>query len=218
MLSGGKEIEFVDHVPEFMEPIGVVVDISKLKDALDKIFTAVGFKESDTFNYPSSQICFNLNHPEKIPKGVVNIHYGGLATHDEKLQEFGLTYKDFSVLDKLAVGTYVEEVISTVTDWHNQNKSHEGNINRVHCSLLGNGSGYRLHADQHTTIRYHIALSTTDLCYMMCVSDNKVKATNIPVDGRVWLLDTRVLHTAINLSPNRYADKIRNHLIFSVSK
>jgi len=218
MQFGGKAIEYVDRVPALIEPTGIVVDICKLRDTVDKIFTNVGFKESLVFDSPSGQISFNLNHPEKIPQGVKNIHYGALASNESKLSKLGINYKDFIVLDKLAIGTYLEEVISIVTNWHKQNKSHEGSLNRVHSAILGNGSGFRFHTDEHTTIRYHIALSTTDLSYMMCIDDDKVKATNIPVDGRVWLLDTRVLHTAVNLSPNQYADKIRNHLILSVSK
>jgi len=220
MQSGGKEIEFVNHVPGLIEPIGITVDIFKLKEAIDKIFLAVGFKEADTFNCASSQISFNLTHPAKIPNGVKNIHYGALAANEDRLKDFGLNCKDFTVLEPLAVGTYIEEAISLIANWHSSNKNYEGSINRIHSAILANGAGFHFHSDQHTTIRYHIALSTNDLSYMMCVDNEKVKATNIPVDGRVWLLDTRVMHTAINLAPNRYdkQDRLRNHLIISVSK
>ncbi len=220
MLSGGKIIEFVDQVPGLIEPIGITVDITRLQNAVSEVFTKVGFNEAFAFTNPRNQISFNLNHPTKIPSTVKNIHYGVLATSEDNLVDFGLGCKDFTVLDPLVVGTYIEEVVSIVANWHNSNKLHKGTINRVHSAILGNSAGFQFHSDQHTTIRYHIALSTNDLSYMMSIVNNKVKATNIPVDGRVWLLDTRVLHTAMNLAPNRYneKDRIRNHLIISVSQ
>ena len=220
MPFGGKPIEFLDQVPGLIEPTGITLDIVRLQNAVSKIFSMVGFNEAVAFSNPNGQISFNLTHPAKIPKNIKNIHYGALAANEDRLKEFGLNCKDFTVLEPLAVGTYIEEAISLIANWHSSNKSHEGSINRIHSAILANGAGFHFHSDQHTTIRYHIALSTNNLSYMMCVDDNKVKATNIPVDGRVWLLDTRVLHTALNLAPNRYneQDRLRNHLILSVSK
>ena len=220
MLFGGSPIRTVDRVPDLMAPIDLTVDIEQLKTAVSNIFQSVGFNEEQAFENPTKQISFNFNHPQTIPPGVKNIHYGALANNEDFIfNKFGLSTNDFCVLDTLAIGTYLEEVYNSIKEWHSKNKAHEGNLNRLHSTILGNGAGYHLHSDNHTTIRYHIALSTNRFTYMMCAKDGDVKVTHIPADGRVWLLDTRILHTALNLAPNRMdkTQRLRNHLIFSVS-
>jgi len=220
MLSGGSAFRTVDRVPDLMAPTGLTVDVVKLKETVDSIFDAVGFTPDLAFSNSSKQVSFNFNHPQIIPEQIKNLHYGALANNEDFIfNKFGITTADFCVLDELAKNTYLEEVYNLVKDWHNKNKSQEGQLNRVHSTILGNGAGYHLHSDNHTTIRYHIALSTNKFTYMMCEQFGEVKVTHTPVDGQVWLLDTRVLHTALNLAPNRFnkAERLRNHLIFSVS-
>ena len=220
MLSGGSALRTVDRVPDLMAPTGLTIDIELLKQTVDSVFQAVNFTPEQALANPTKQISFNFNHPKSIPSQVKNLHYGALANNEDFIiEKFGITTADFCVLDPLATGTYLEEVYDLIQNWHNNNKSHEGRLNRVHSTILGNGAGYHLHSDSHTTIRYHIALTTNKFTYMMCEQFGEVKVTHIPVDGQVWLLDTRVLHTALNLAPNRFSKslRLRNHLIFSVS-
>jgi hypothetical protein len=54
---------------------------------------------------------------------------------------------------------------------------------------------------------------------MMVEEDYEIKTVHLPVDGRVWFLNTNVNHTALNLTPmpeNSKTQKLRTHLILSI--
>ncbi len=209
-----------NSVPGLIEPIGVQIDINRLVASVTNIFDKTGFDPTTAYSTVSKQVTFNFNHPKNPPAQVKNLRFGGMAVGEEQLKDrYNLTTSDFTEMDEIVNGTYLNEVYHTIKSWHEKNKSAEGSLNRLHSAILSNGSGFQLHKDPHTTIRYHIALTTNQYCYMLCDTGQTVHSIHIPANGQVWLLDTRVLHTALNLAPNsmdRQA-RLRNHLIFSVS-
>lgn len=212
-------MNMTNSVPGLIEPIGIQIDIEKLKQAVAGIYKATGFEESMAAKTGTRTLAFNFNHPVTIPDSIENIHFGALATGEDLLRsKFGMTTSDFTQMDPMVTGTYLETVYNLVQVWHQAHRSNLGRLNRLHGAVLANGAGYQLHIDSHTTIRYHIALTTNEYCYMLCKQNNMIQSVHIPADGQVWQLDTRVLHTALNIAPKSLKDNLRSHLIFSVSK
>lgn len=220
MLSGGKALISVDSIPKLVEPIGIQIDINRLQSEVLEIYQARKFSELKAYETTTRQVTFNFNHPKVIPAGVENIHFGALATGEDLLKSrFNMTTSDFTEMDPMVIGTYLEDVYNQIQDWHKKNCSELGTLTRMQCTVLANGAGYQMHVDHHTTIRYHIALRTNEYSYMLCQDNENIKVVHIPADGRIWLLDTRAMHTALNLAPNRIdrLERLRSHIILSVS-
>jgi len=214
-----------DSVPGFIEPIPLVIDLARLNIAVEEIFAHVKFDKYSAFNLPGKNVNFNLNYPSKISAEYLSVesrkYVGELSKGEEDLiKRFNVSTVDFDTMPDLVKNSYIGEVTSQLTEWHNTNRATLGQINRVHCVVLSNGSGHRLHVDKHTTCRYHIALSTNIYSYMMAVDQDQVKTVHIPADGRIWLLDTNHDHAAQNIAPHHIGKdkRLRIHMIFSVSQ
>jgi hypothetical protein len=220
-------IETVDSIPGSIEPIDLKFDRRQIARQLDLLYEKTGFDKYSPFRLSRQQNTFNLNHPYVMPKEIIEKNgefarfHGNISVDEGQLVEkYGLGVRDFVVMDPMVSSTYLGEVYRQVRKWHDTNQADKGLLNRYQTTLLANGAGYQLHVDQHTTIRYHIAVTTNRFCYMMSEHDGVIKAVHIPADGRVWMLDTRVMHTALNIAPNKFSqdDRIRNHIIISVSQ
>lgn len=219
-------IQTVDSVPGLIEPIDLRFDRREISLQLDLLYKKTGFDKYSPFRLSRLQNTFNLNHPKVIPEEIIQKNgefarfHGNIAVDEGQLvAKYGLHVHDFVVMDPWVADTYLGEVYRKVNDWHLANGSGQDTLSRYQTTLLANGAGYQLHVDQHTTVRYHIAVTTNRYCYMMSQHDGVLKAVHIPADGRVWMLDTRVVHTALNIAPNKFAtdDRIRNHIIISAS-
>lgn len=224
MLSGGNPINSYSSVPGAIEPTPLKFDLDKIKFALTALHVKNSFDPFAAFNKNNSdrQVAFNLNHPEKLPSTIKTErekYVGQLSTNEENLKSrFNITTGDFNTMTDAVKSSYIGEIYDQLVDWHNANNSQHGQITRVHCVHMANGSGYRMHVDQQTTIRYHVAVETNEYCYMFAKAENEICSVHIPADGRVWLLDTRTPHTALNLKANIVPKEqlLRTHLIFSV--
>jgi hypothetical protein len=214
-----------DTVPGFIEPTPLCIDIAKLNIAVSEIFAHVKFDKYSALSAPSKNVNFNLNYPSKIPAEYITVeskkYVGDLSLGEEELMKrFNISTADFDTMPELVKNSYIGTVASQLTEWHNANRPELGQINRIHCIVLSNGSGHRLHVDPHTTCRYHIALTTNIYSYMMAVDEGQVKTVHIPADGRIWLLDTNHDHAAQNIAPHNIGrdNRLRIHMVFSVSK
>jgi hypothetical protein len=225
MQSGDNSIRSVVSEIGVIEALPLQFDIVKINTVLNELYAKVKF-DSELNDLPNNSVWFNLNHPATLPASVLEAgeagkYVGQIATGEQNLKlKYGLTHGDFTVMPDFVKNSYIGEVYNQLVDWHNLNKLSLGTVNRVHCAYLGPGASYRFHKDPHTTIRYHIAVTTNPYCYMMAQVGDEVISTHIPADGRVWLLDTSVYHTALNLFPNMLTSNnmIRTHMIFSVSQ
>lgn len=214
-----------DMVPGFIEPTPLVIDLDKLNIAVEEIFAYAKFDKYSALAAPSKNVNFNLNYPSKISDEYLSVesrkYVGRLSLGEEDLmKQFNVSTTDFDTMPDLVKNSYIGEVTAQLTAWHNTNRAALGHINRIHCIVLSNGSGHRLHVDPHTTCRYHIALTTNIYSYMMAVDENQVKTVHIPADGRIWLLDTNNEHAAQNIAPHHIGkdERLRIHMVFSVSK
>lgn len=198
----------------------MVINIQRLQQELAQMFQATGFTEIMALENPSRKQDFNFNHPKLIPAGVHNLNFGALAISEDTLKsKFGLTTGDFTEMDPWLIDSYLEEIYGQIQNWHQQHHhSKLGTPTRLHCTVLGNGAGYQMHIDRHTVCRYHIALRTNAYSHMLAQIGPEIKAVHMPANGEIWLLHTGVLHTALNLAPNRLKplDRLRSHLIISV--
>lgn len=222
MLSGGNPINSYNSVEGLIEPTPLKFDIDKIRSALTTLYNKNSFDPLIAYENNARQAVFNLNHPKALPATITTErgkYVGDLSTNEATLQSrFNLCTGDFDTMPDAVESSYIGEIYNQLVDWHNSNNSKHGRITRIHCVHLANGSGYHMHTDVQTTIRYHIAVDTNEYCYMFAKGENEVYSVHIPADGRVWLLDTRNFHTALNLKPKIAPNEelIRTHLIFSV--
>lgn len=232
--SGGKmpvmgfPIVHRESIPGYVEPTSLpTVDVNQINEELDKIFSITGFDKYTALKHPTRQYSFNLTHPKNIPEKILREngdrgrHWGYLSAGEDNFKSvWNLTTEDFTERSPLIMQNYLGETINAVEAYHNKHNSNLGKITRIHCAYLAHGAGYQLHVDSHTTIRYHLPIATNHMCYMMTANGEEIQTCHLPADGRIWLLNTSVLHTALNLAPNRFDDnyKLRCHVIFSVTK
>lgn len=219
MTDSHHPISSVDSIPGLVERTGMSINIGRLQQEMMLMFHATGFSELMALDKPGITD-FNFNHPKLIPEGVNNLNFGQLARGEDHLQsKFGLTTGDFTEMDPWLKDSYLAEIYEQIRDWHNQNhRSSEGNLARLHCTVLANGTGYSMHIDRHTVCRYHIALRTNAYSYILAQLGTDIKAVHIPADGGIWLLHTGSMHSALNLAPNRLdpLQRLRSHIIVSV--
>ena len=213
-------ISSVDSVPDLIEPIGIAVQIQRLQTELAQMFQVTGFTELMALENQDRKQDFNFNHPKMIPAGVSNLNFGQLATGEEQMQaRFGLTTGDFTEMDPWLENSYLAEIYDQIRDWHeNNHRFARGKLGRLHLTVLGNGAGYQMHRDRHTVCRYHIVLRTNAYSYMLTQIGTDIKAVHMPADGKIWLLNTGSMHTALNLAPNRLdpLQRLRSHIIVSI--
>jgi hypothetical protein len=93
---------------------------------------------------------------------------------------------DFSVINEEFRGTAIEQLISKLP-------FRQG---RVRLMYLKPKSCLSIHAD--STRRYHYAVTTSPDCYLVEIHGNKGVFHHVPADGRLYEMDARLTHTAIN--------------------
>lgn len=222
MLSGGNPINSYNSVPGAIEPTPLKFDVDKIKFAINALHAKNSFDPTSAFGNKARIAVFNLNHPKTLPPTLTaerEKYVGQLSTDEANLKSrFNITTGDFNTMPHDVKSSYIGEIYDQLVSWHNANNSRHGQIKRIHCVHMANGSGYHMHVDPQTTIRYHIAVTTNEYCYMFAKGKDEVCSVHIPADGRVWLLDTRTVHTALNLQQNigTKEELLRTHLIFSV--
>lgn len=64
---------------------------------------------------------------------------------------------------------------------------------------LGQTESYHAHRDPDD--RYHLSIITNSYSYLADLEDNRLY--HLPADGQLWLMDTSILHSAVNLTGQR---------------
>ena len=218
-----KRLVTYDKVDKLIDPIPLIIDLERLKKDVIDIGNAVGYTENGLVSgteIKHNQSTINFTHPKNIPQACIDKNgefrskFVGLLTSGQEylMRNFNLSTEEFTEMDDLVTNSYLKVVTDQLQDYHTKTYG-KGQIRWIHGATLGPSASFHLHIDPHTTIRYHIALTTNDYSFMMAEDGEEIKVVNIPADGRVWFLETNVNHNAINISPSR---EIRTHLIFSV--
>lgn len=123
---------------------------------------------------------------------IYDVGSGNIYTYDEQDQN------KWTTLNKMFRGTYLEEVYNTVDQ-----KYH---VCRARFMLMTpEYRAYSYHFDQSK--RLHIPIKTNRDC-MFLINDTVYR---MPEEGRLYLMDTIQMHTALNLSWEN-----RLHIVFCV--
>lgn len=93
---------------------------------------------------------------------------------------------DYSVLNDAFRGSAVETLLGQLPFRHG----------RVRLMRLAPKSCLSIHAD--STRRYHYAIVTSPDCYLIEMDGTQGIFHHIPADGRLYEMDARLTHTAIN--------------------
>lgn len=93
---------------------------------------------------------------------------------------------DYRVINDEFKGGAIEELIGKLPFRHG----------RIRLMYLKPKSSLSIHAD--STRRYHYAVTTTPDCYLVEIHGNKGVFHHVPADGRLYEMDARLTHTAIN--------------------
>ena len=198
-------------------------DIVKIQQNIDSILKLCRVGRFRAFETPTRMWALNLNHPpnpEQYDPGNPDCKFiGTLSGNETAVAKLGLTGDDFTEMSNIVANSYLGHVYRTVTEWHNQNNSHLGAINRIYVAFMADGAGYQLHKDPHTGCKYHIPVWSNPYSYMIVEDAMQLKSVSMPADGCVWKLDTNVMHTALNLIPRiaTREDRIRAHIIIHAS-
>jgi len=115
-----------------------------------------------------------------------------------RITDYDAEERDFNKINDMFIGTDIERVL-------NQIQSDGLSYGRVRILNLEPGKTYSYHMDCET--RLHFAIETNDSC-MFIVDDEVIR---IPNDGIGYILNTTLLHTAINAS-----HKDRIHLVIDL--
>ena len=151
---------------------------------------------SDEFQHQHGQL--SVTHSESSDSLFDSIG----STYDRTSKTFNRKSSDYTILNKIFTGTYLESVIDEVKE----QASKDGvSIGRVRFLLLKPKTCYSWHWDPDE-FRYHIPLRTNEQC--LFVSGESVE--RMPDVGRLYKFDTKEYHTAINGSLNL----VRYHLVF----
>lgn len=181
----------------------------------------------DCFDDPSvTKLGVNLTHPPmegaalEMTKGVWPDHpvaskyLGPLTLGDKEAARAGLDISTFNIIGSEIADRYLGSVIEQVKQYHAITRPELNPITRVYCAYLNTFSGYKMHIDTHTTIKYHLPVIENKYSFMFSDDESGVQVTHLPADGRLWRLDTRKLHNAVNMAPG--SNHYRMHIIFSV--
>lgn len=227
--KGPRRITTYNCINDLCEPTSITVDINLLKSTLNNIYQQVGYSPEEWRNSSRGQASISLTHPSTIPESVIS-KYGEfvakfrLVGNEDQLKKQNIGTADMFNMDDIVKNSYVNSIAKQITDYHRQRFPQAvDKLARIHSTTLGVDAGHRLHIDHHATVRYHVAIDTNDFCFMgsmNSINSDEIQMVHIPVDGRVWLLDTQTFHTAINISPIWKFDKelTRTHLIFTFCK
>jgi hypothetical protein len=226
---GPKRVITCDSIENLCEPIPITIDFDLLKSTLENIYQKVGYSPEEWRKSLHNQSSISLTYPTEIPESLIQ-RYGKfvapfrLVGSESKLKAQNTNTFEMYNMDDIVKNSYINDIAKQIVNYHAMRFPNSNDmLSRIFSTTLGTDAGLRIHIDQHATVRYHIAMSTNDFCFMGSLSDinsNEIKLVHIPADGRVWLLDTQTFHNAMNLSPNWHFDKelTRTHLIFTFSK
>ena len=109
-----------------------------------------------------------------------------------------LNTKEYTVLNEMLKGTYLEKVHNTVAK--------DYNFGRMRLMKLSGRQCMSLHVDLER--RIHVPIVTNENC-LMIVDDEVI---HMPADGNAYVVDTKKRHTALN--SNKDFDRI--HLMFDL--
>ena len=145
---------------------------------------------------------------------VASKYLGPLTLGDKDAARAGLDASTFNITGAEIADLYIGTVIEEVKQYHRLSYPALNPVTRVYCAYLNTFTGYRMHTDQHTHFKYHLPIIENN--YSCIFSENKLglEMTHLPADGRLWRLDTRQLHSAVNMSP--LSNNYRMHIIFTV--
>lgn len=107
---------------------------------------------------------------------------------------------DFTVFNREFEGTVFEDIYRTVPY----------RLGRVRLMALPPRSCYSFHQDSEP--RLHIAIVTNPQAFLLLdAGGNNLKRLHLPADGRLWWVDTRKIHSAMNAG-----EELRVHLVASI--
>lgn len=93
---------------------------------------------------------------------------------------------DYSVVNEEFRGGAIEELLNKLPFRHG----------RVRLMRLAPKTCLSIHAD--STRRYHYAVNTSPDCYLVEMNGPEGTFHHIPADGRLYEMDARLIHTAVN--------------------
>lgn len=215
-----------DQVPGLIEPTPVIVDVSRLRLAMQAINMFVDYSPKEAFASFNKKAGICLTHPPVIPQEVIDKwgdiqskFIGPMSGGEPVLKEkYNMSTAQFTEMHPIVQSSYIKEILDQLQSY-TQTRYGSGKICWIHSNTLSPGAAYNLHQDEHCIGRYHIVEYTTEYSYMMVEEDYEIKTVHLPADGRVWFLNTNVNHTALNLTPmpeNSKTAKLRTHLILSI--
>lgn len=219
--------EFQDHISGMLDlcnlkfdPVELWTDITTLIKHYD--FDILAALQSTpimniNINYPdlqnpNVQTCLQSNRPSPINDSYK--YFGTLASGGQRMASQGIYWKQFQHIGEFFLGRYTEQVVYEMKSYHAKMWPDLPPIGKIMCALMKPGTCYKLHIDPYARCKYHLPLRTNDYSLMSVISESGIRWLHLPASGQVWRLDSKVLHSAINLSPND--DDYRAHLIFSV--
>ena len=208
--------------------LGISFDIAQINKDLDWLFKSLNFDlTKDCFNYEGVfKLGVNLTHPPmegqalEITKGewpddpVASKYLGPLTLGDKEAAKIGLDVSTFDIIGSEIENRYLGTVIKQVKKYHAFLHPNLNPVTRVYLAYLNTFSGYKLHLDQHTVFKYHLPVIENKYSFIFSEDESELTMTHLPADGRLWRLDTRKLHSAINMAPQ--INNYRMHIIFSV--
>ena len=208
--------------------LDISFDVNRINQDIEWLFKTINFDiNKDYFEYKTAtKLGLNLTHPPmegqalEMTKGVwpddpvASKYIGPLTLGDKSAANTGISPASFTIIGKEIANKYIGSVIEQVKQYHATLYPELNPITRIYCAYLNTFSGYRMHLDTHTTFKYHLPLIENKYSFMVTEDESGIEMTHLPADGRLWKLDTRKLHSAINMAPE--TNNYRMHIIFSV--
>lgn len=221
-----KKIVMCDQVPGYIEPVPIVINVGRLRLAMQEINAYVGYSPTEAFDSFNKKSGICLTYPPNIPQSIIDKwgevrskFVGPISDGESALREnYEMTTAQFTEMHPIVQNSYIKEIVDQIQAY-TQTHFGSGKICWIHSGTLAPGAAYNLHQDEHCIGRYHIVEYTTEYSYMMVEEDYEIKTVYLPADGQVWFLDTNVNHTALNLTPtteSNSTEKLRTHLILSI--
>lgn len=152
----------------------------------------------------------NINH---IPGLVGSDHWFKFSGNKYALQKANVEESAFTELCSELRGTYVEEVINTIEQFHYETFKQRFS-GRYQLLWVNPGACYPLHRDFHTPHRYHIPIVTNPEALWILRDHEEFTLLHMPADGRAWYLNpVQQEHTVVNLG-----NASRYHLLMTTAK
>ncbi len=212
-----------------IEPVtGIRFDVAQINQDIDKLLEDLSFDvHDDCFRDQNiTKLGINLTHPpmttqiaeflnDKWPGNTDSAKYvGALTFGDKPAVQAGINPASYNIIGHRITETYLGSVIEQVKQYHALAYPELNPVTRVYCAYLNTFGGYRMHLDTHTVFKYHLPLIENKYSFMFAEDEAGLEMVHLPADGRLWKLDTRKLHSAVNLAP--LSNNYRMHIIFSV--